>query len=489
MKTYYEKGRRLPVCTSVDVLVAGGGVSGFSAAVAAARNGARTLLVERNGVLGGVATAGLMISWGVRGKFFDHQGRQVLTGIPWELHQRIIAYGGGEDAALKFETAAMKMCYDLEIFKRVVMEMLVEAGVEILYHTFVCDVIMDGAHVKGVIIESKSGRQAVYAHQTVDATGDADVCAMAGAECVGPTGSTTDFSDIHSNMIRIGGVDKHRACQAVEERKHLIEENFRDTEYSDDLYSWEGLKRQWQSGFFLIDIPLFRAECHEAIDQGLIQEEQLSWYSDSIKGENKGEFGYDMQGVEGRMTSDIVDVWGVVSRFDGTDATQLSRAHTIGYQMVWPFFEHILKKIPGFERAYILNIASDFGVRASRRVTTRYALSYAEGTQEAAFDDSMGMVARMAWWKKKYWEKPYGAFQIPYRQILPVDLEDVYIVGKPHYKSGLRGMPQCMVMSEGAGTAAALAAKHGVASSAVDIQELQQTLAANNVRIRWEDES
>ena len=140
-------------------------------------------------------------------------------------------------------------------------------------------------------------------------------------------------------------------------------------------------------------------------------------------------------------------------------------------------FEHIIKKIPGFESSYILNVASDFGVRSSRRVKTHYALTFEEGTREATFDDSIGMLG-----------KPFGAFQVPYRQILPADLEDLYVVRKPHYKSGLRGMTLCMVTGEAAGTAAALAAKHSAASGEVDIRELQQTLSANNVKIRWKEQ-
>lgn len=190
MQTYYEPARDIPVYGRYDVVVAGGGCAGFASALAAARNGASVLIVEQYACFGGTATAGLMINLvGFRNQVKPDE-IQVCRGIGEELILRLLACGGAGPSANAYPSPrrsdqkgdlSYNFLVDAERFKHTTMQMLIEAGVHILLHTFVADVIREGGTVKGIIIENKSGRQAVLADITIDCTGDADVAYRAQA--------------------------------------------------------------------------------------------------------------------------------------------------------------------------------------------------------------------------------------------------------------------------------------------------------------------
>ncbi|MBM3187227.1 MAG: FAD-dependent oxidoreductase, partial [Chloroflexi bacterium] len=171
-----EPARQIEVLDSADVIVAGGGVSGCAAALAAARTGARTLLLERNGTLGGVATAGLMANIG--NLFMDRDGRMVISGIPREVIDRLVARRAASAAWASREVPGIVI--DSEQLKIVLIEALQEAGVQVLTHALAARPLMDGQWVRGVYVESKVGRQVVRAKAVVDATGEADLAAQTG---------------------------------------------------------------------------------------------------------------------------------------------------------------------------------------------------------------------------------------------------------------------------------------------------------------------
>lgn len=171
--------RPLAVMHETDVLVVGGGPAGFAAAVAAARVGAKTALVERYGYLGGLWTGGLVLL--VYPTHATENGRltKVVRGVGDELLARIAKL---PDAATRYAAGKPDPTTDPEITKLVMDEMIAEAGVKMFFHSWVADVVLDGEAVRGVVIESKAGRQAVLARVVVDASGDGDVFAAAGAE-------------------------------------------------------------------------------------------------------------------------------------------------------------------------------------------------------------------------------------------------------------------------------------------------------------------
>lgn len=190
MECYKEPAKEIPVYGRYDVVVAGGGCAGFAAAVAAARTGAKTLIIEQFPFFGGTATASLMATIvGVRNQVKPDE-LQVCKGIGEELILNMIAEGGAEHSRNSYESEkrsdtkgdlSYNYAFDTEIFKKVTLDMAVEAGCDILFHTYFADTIVEEGCVKGIIVENKSGRQAIFARVVIDATGDGDVAARAGA--------------------------------------------------------------------------------------------------------------------------------------------------------------------------------------------------------------------------------------------------------------------------------------------------------------------
>ena len=169
MEFYTEPERKIEIADRADVIVAGGGPAGYSAAIAAARNGADTILIEQHNCVGGMATTGMM-------SHFTGGCDSVLFN---EMMDRVQKEQGG--IFCKSQGAGRYQIYH-ELLKKVLLDMLTEAGVRLKLYTFVCDVIRDGRTVRGVITESKSGRKAFLGKIVIDATGDGDVAARAGAE-------------------------------------------------------------------------------------------------------------------------------------------------------------------------------------------------------------------------------------------------------------------------------------------------------------------
>ncbi|MCK4591595.1 MAG: FAD-dependent oxidoreductase, partial [Candidatus Latescibacteria bacterium] len=172
MREIIEPERKISVVREVDVVVVGGGPAGFIAAVTAARNGARTLLIERYGFLGGMATSALVGPFGLRDK-----ESPVVEGIPREFLDRLEAAGG----ALRSYEGRWEECgFDPEVVKYIADQMVEEAGAELFLHSFTCNTILEDDRIKAVIIESKSGRQAITGEVFIDATGDGDIAALSG---------------------------------------------------------------------------------------------------------------------------------------------------------------------------------------------------------------------------------------------------------------------------------------------------------------------
>ena len=188
IKTYSEPPRKIPVTRDVDVVVVGGGPAGLTAAIASARNGARTTLVERFGYLGGTATAALMANINGFRNQVDPDSTQTVRGIAEEIIlalKSLDGLGTSPYPQKPYPTEPGKLEYsyavDPEKLKYVTLKMCVDAGVDMMFHTYFCDSIIEDNTIRGVIVENKSGRQALIARVVVDASGDADVAARAGA--------------------------------------------------------------------------------------------------------------------------------------------------------------------------------------------------------------------------------------------------------------------------------------------------------------------
>jgi FAD dependent oxidoreductase len=439
--------RELEVAADVDVLVAGGGPAGLAAAVAAARGGARTLLVEQYGYLGGNLTAGLvgpcMTSFSLDGE------QQLIKGVFDEFVRRMAergdalhpsqtqagdAYAGfivyGHDKVTPFEPEAAKT---------VALQMCRESGVELLLHSFVADTLVDDRHVRGIVVAGKSGLQALTARVTVDATGDGDVAARAGAKV--RLGRESDGRMQPMTLFfRVQGVDDDRVSDYI--RSH-----------PEDRRPYSGIV----------------AAAREA-----------------------GRFPSPRMGV-GMYKTMRPGVWRInttrVLGRDGTQVRELTAAEIEGRDQAMALVDFFRAELPGFENGSLLDTAATVGVRESRRIVGDYVLTLEDLQTGRHFDDVIGLCAYPV-----DIHDPTGAgggvapsygtanaYELPYRSLLPRGLEDVLVAGRcvsaTHEALGaIRVMPPAFAMGEAAGTAAALAVAGNTTPRLAPVPELQRRL-------------
>lgn len=429
MNTFIEKQREIPVIAKVQVLVAGGGPAGYGAALAAARNGAKTMLIEQLNVIGGMATAGLMSHWSgsttspVCNELMDRMRASKSLPLDWK-----------EDR---------KWCISHEVLKRAMLDTLIEAGVTVQLYTTVSDAIVENGVVKGVITESKSGREAILADVVVDATGDGDVAFRAGAEY--STGREGDGACQPATlMFRIGGVDYSRA---------VFPESF-------ETY---------------IDLP--RGEIQHLGKTHLpAPAGHVLLYKTRLPGE-----------ICVNMTNAI--------SVDATNVRDITRAEIECRRQMDDIVAFLREFVPGYEACYIVTSAQNIGIRESRHFKGLYTLTADDITSATVFDDWIavhnyfnfdihntkgnGLDANglQAHFRAK------GDYTIPYRCCVPARIDGLLLSGrnidgthKAH--SNFRVMTICMNIGYGAGTAAALASKAGIQPRDVDISAIQDSLKA-----------
>jgi hypothetical protein len=441
-----EPARQTPVFGEYDVVVLGGGPAGISAAVSAARAGRSTLLVERYGFLGGMGTAAGVTNFCGLHANVHGEIRQVVQGVAADLLARIARLGGlnaphalfGKTVAQAYDTAAYKIAAD---------DLLLSAGVHVLFHALAAGVVMDSAsRVKALLVETKSGRRAVIARAFIDCSGDGDLAAWAGAPF--DKGDGAGHMLYPSTMFRINGVDPQRAGKA-----------------------WEV-------------IPRLMAEAQAAgryrfPRKGAIVRPQKS-------------------GIEWRVNlTQLANARG--DAMDGTDAQELSDAEIQGRRQI-ASVAGFLQEVPGFEASYIVDIAPQVGIRETRRVHGRYMLTERDVLDCASFDDTIGV---NGWPLELHlkgdvefrWPKipeSRGFNQLPYRMTVPVGLDNVWVAGRcasmtHEAQSAARVTGACFVMGQAAGTAAGLALSAGCEAAQIDVPALQAELESAGAYLgrRW----
>lgn len=466
-----------PVVAEVDVLIAGGGTAGCVAALAAARHGARVLLIEGTGCLGGMVTtgnAGLTMFMKFSGAAAEHtrdqetlanrpQDVQVAGGIPKEIADRLIrtGIGIGNDGQ-----AGSYVFTSSEDFKRLLFEMMAEAQVGLRLHSWVVDVIQAGDTLRGVVVESKSGRQAILARQIVDATGDGDLAARAGVpfhlgvtpddECV-QEGAKLGTMQAMGVMFKAGNVDLRRTFDwLVQHPEHFQQQPFA-------RFSLEEAKARFEKG----------------------QMATINIRTDA----NTTPRGFQVYNLP---TPGVVTLCCPCFQGDGTKVEDLTRAEVVLADLVHRWLEG-MRTLPGFEKAFLLD-CPEIGVRETRHIQGDFLLTIRDIYNQVEFADRIGRGSHPidSYPRPKWISDPATAypprwyFHIPYRALLAKGKANLQVAGRcmsaTHEAFGcIRPTVQCMITGEAAGTAAALCAQRGCVLRALPIADLQAALEKQGV--------
>ena len=461
MRTIKEPAREVEVVEEADVVVAGGGPGGLTAAIAAARHGARVALIERYGFLGGLATAGLVSP--ILGHTASRSSRPVVEGLLKEMTERMHALGGAPTWEEACEDWGIR--FDAETFKRVADVMAAEAGVELFLHALVADTVVEDRRIAALIIESKSGRQAVAGKLFVDATGDADVAFRAGA----PTRQGRPFDGRVQSMgsfMHLAGVPE----LSDEARSAAVE------------------------------------QVREAMGAG-----RLRFYNPGFASMNtarREHFAPNMTRWSG----------------DPTNERDLTEAEVSIRGDAWELVRFLREDVAGFEGCYLRATSPQAGVRESRQVMGDYVLTGDDVHQGRKFTDG---VVRSSYWidihcplghtypvhlcvkecpreaQCPFWaaehdttmfardalHPPEGDWHdIPYRCLTAKGVDNLLVSGRcisatHEAMAAFRVMGTCTAIGQAAGTAAALAVQAGVAPRELDVQRLRQTLAADGALV------
>ncbi len=418
--------RNLPRLWDADVVVVGSGSAGATAAIAAARGGARTVLVERVGFMGGTSTQVLDTFYG-----FYTPGAvayRVVGGLPGEVVDALKTKGAAFERPNTYG-AGTGVTYD-PLTLRVVWEELAQAaGVQLLYHSFCTDVLMDGPRITGVVVDGKRGLMAISARVVIDCTGDADVCHHAGAPY--ERAGDVDPAQTLSTTFRMINVDIARAQGFGKESL------------------WEKMAEATMNGYRL---PRKEGSWHVTTQAGVVH----------------------------TIMTRIADV-------DATDPVALTAAEIEGRKQALEYARFLRDHVPGFEKAELSWLSDPVGVRETRRVYGQYRLTRADCLGARRFDDAIGACGapledHHAGSDTTWAYLPDGlTYDIPYRTLIPQEVAGLLVAGRcfsatHDAHASCRSMAQTMAMGQAAGTAAALAVGGDVPPAEVDVSTLQERL-------------
>jgi len=455
MKHIIEAQRELPVIAEPEVLVVGAGPAGLGAAIASARNGAKTMLVEKYGFPGGNLTTSMVNPLFT---FHDINGRQIIKGITEEMVQRMITAKAsvGHVTDLTFDNASMTP-FDPERSKVVLLEMLEEAGVEMLFHTMVTSVQAKNGSIESIIIENKSGRQAICPRYVIDCSGDADVAAFSGVPF--SKGREEDGAMQPATLyFRVGNIDNAGLRQWMKVNRNLLKDSPTDEEIdSQKAIAFLGLHS-------LIDKAIADGELdRETAPRVLMYELPNNQFSVN--------------------TTRLQNI-------DATNAEDLTKAEILLRKQVLQVYDFLKKHIGGFAESYILDTAVQVGTRESRHIEGDYTLTAEDILAGTSFTDGIACgtfaidIHPPEGKQQIFTGSGKAVYEIPYRCLLPKGIENLLVAGKTisasHTAFGsIRVMATCMAMGEGVGTAAALLVLQGGSTRKLDTLQLREVLIKN----------
>jgi len=414
-----------------DVAVCGGGPAGLIAAIAAARNGAKTILIERYGFLGGMATLSLVSPLSV----FNKKGKRIIGGIPLEFAELMETLGGADTS---FPSGNIH--FDPEIYKLAAQRMVFESGGSLILHSYISGCIKDrdrNGKITGIVIENKSGQQKIEARHFIDCTGDADVIKFADLPYVIGDGEGNELQPM-TLWFRLGGVDtdKLENMEMRESGKRHV--NFRIR----DALMKLGNEAQ---------VPQFGGP----------------WMFTTFR---KGEASINMSRYAG----------------DGTDVLSLTQAECTLREDVFKLVKLLKGNFPEFKNSYIIDTGTQVGIRETRRITGLYEMTLDDIMTPKDFPDTAAkgghpVDMHKAGSREQDLRAVTNGYNIPYRSMIPVGSDNLIVAGRPvcatrEAFASIRVQATCMALGQAAGTAAALCCQKNVPVHKLDGTELNGIL-------------
>ncbi len=446
-KISYKK--ELPVYSDIDILVVGAGPAGIGAAICAARNGAKTLVIDDSGCVGGQATNGLV---GPFMTVYDAKSeKQIIKGIFQEIVDRMAEMGGAiQPSEVRSKTSHAGFYkighdhvgpFDHEALKMVASDMILEAGAELLLHTRFIDVLMEEDRIVGVVIANKSGMSVVRAKIIIDCSGDADVAARSGVNY--ELGNINDGNMQPATMFfRVSNVDSERLKAHIKEHEDEIRPFY-------GPFSWLIKDKQEEWG----NVPRAEVCLFESPESG---EYRLN-------------------------VTRILDI-------DGTNAEDLTKAELIGMKQAHKVFDFMKKYAVGFENAKFMGTAARIGIRETRHIDGLYKLTADDVINCRVPENSIAVLATNMDTHNRndpggtYYTLEKGLyFGVPYTCLVPKGVSNLLVAGRSLSADAIAGsatrmIPCCIIFGQAAGTAAALGLKEGKLPAEIDVNELRAKL-------------